>query len=328
MTLLSVKDLTVSITRADGTTAPVIEGVSFDLAPAEVMGLVGESGCGKSVTASAIMGVLPPSMKITGGTIHLGKQEMTALPERRLRELRGREIAMVFQDPMSSLNPLIPVGRQIAETLIIHGTSRREAKARALELLKLVRIPSPELRMAEYPHRMSGGMRQRVMIAVALACNPKVLICDEPTTALDVTIQRQILNLLQDLQRDLGIAVLMITHDFGVVREFAHQVTVMYAGRVVEQARCESLFSHPAHPYSQKLLAAMPHFSREELGPRRVKLVEIPGFVPPIGQRPAGCTFAPRCAVASEVCRQTAPPLEAWRQSHLAACYHKGGHLV
>ena len=324
-TALRIEDLTVSLNRPDGTRVPVVEGVSLSLSRGEVMGLVGESGCGKSVTAQAVMGVLSGNMQITGGRIWLGDKEMTAMPERALRQLRGRDIAMIFQDPMSSLNPLITIGKQIAETLIIHGiANRRTARARALDLLKLVRIPSPEARMDEFPHRLSGGMRQRVMIAIALACDPAVLIADEPTTALDVTIQRQILSLLGELQDKLGVAVLMITHDFGVVREFADSVTVMYAGKVVEQAASDRLFADPRHPYSRKLLAAMPHFSREVTDADRARLVEIPGIVPSIGQRPAGCNFNPRCDRATELCGTREPVTEPCGPSHTVACFHHG----
>jgi peptide/nickel transport system ATP-binding protein/oligopeptide transport system ATP-binding protein len=237
---------------------------------------------------------------------------------------------MVFQDPTSSLNPLLTIGSQIAESLIIHRlTSRKQARARALELLRLVRIPSPEIRMSEYPHRLSGGMRQRVMIAIALACNPSVIIADEPTTALDVTIQREILNLLRDLQRRLGIAMLMITHDFGVVKEFADNVTVMYAGKVVEQAACASLFESPVHPYTVNLLAATPHFDRSTDGGARKRMVEIPGIVPPLGQRPVGCNFCPRCEIKSERCVTDEPALMTVIPGHNLACFNASdAHVV
>ncbi|WJR76807.1 ABC transporter ATP-binding protein [Bradyrhizobium sp. NP1] len=327
---LRVEDMTVTLKTRTGTDLQVVEGVSLAVRPGEVMGLVGESGCGKSVTAQAIMGVLQGSMKIASGRIWLGEQELTALPDRKRREIRGRDIAMVFQDPMSSLNPLMTIGSQIAESLIIHQlASRKEARSRALELLRLVRISSPEIRMSEYPHRLSGGMRQRVMIAIALACKPKVIIADEPTTALDVTIQRDILNLLRDLQQELGLSVLMITHDFGVVKEFADNVTVMYAGKVVERAACADLFDHPIHPYTTRLLAATPRFDRSVDGDVRKRMVEIPGIVPPLGMLPAGCNFHPRCDLKSERCLADKPLLLPVGSTHNVACFNaRGAHAV
>lgn len=321
---LQVEALTVVLDKSDGSEVPVIEDVSFALRPGEVMGLVGESGCGKSVTAQAIMGVLPRDMRIKSGRVLLGGNDITALDKKAFNQVRGRDIAMIFQDPMTSLNPLITVGRQIAETLIVHKmATRAEANDSALELLRLVRIPSPEIRLREYPHRLSGGMRQRIMIAMALACEPSVIVADEPTTALDVTIQRQVLDLLEELQERLNVAVIMITHDFGIIREFAHSVSVMYAGKVVEQAAREALFRAPRHPYTQGLIAAMPHFDRVvEPGPRKT-LVEIPGSVPALGKRGPGCHFQPRCPIATETCLSGQPPLDGLADDHAVACFHR-----
>lgn len=322
--VLEVQDLSVMLVAGNGSEIPVIEDVSFSLKAGEVMGLVGESGCGKSVTAQAIMGVLPNSMYVKSGRILLNGTDLVALTKRQLNAIRGKDIAMVFQDPMSSLNPLVPIGKQIAEALIVHRTcSRSEARQRALDLLKLVRIPSPEQRLSEYPHRLSGGMRQRVMIAMSLACEPKVIVADEPTTALDVTIQRQILDLLRDLQQRLGVGVIMITHDFGVIREFAENVTVMYAGRIVEQSRSVALFETPVHPYTCGLLAAMPTFDRSALSDRP-RLVEIEGTVPALGKRPMGCNFEPRCCFATDACHGRNPNLAPIEDGHLVACVNRG----
>ncbi|MCS6877105.1 MAG: ABC transporter ATP-binding protein [Geminicoccaceae bacterium] len=294
----------------------VVDDVSFVLYPGEVLGLVGESGCGKTMTALSILGLVPqPQARVTAGEVLFEGRDLLRLPERELRRVRGKEIAMIFQEPMTSLNPVFTVGDQIAETLRVHeGLSRRAARARALELLRLVGIPAPEERLDCYPHELSGGMRQRVTIAMALSCSPKVLLADEPTTALDVTIQAQILDLLERLQAELGLAVILITHDLGVVAEFARRVLVMYAGRIVEEGPVADIFAEPLHPYTQGLLASLPD-PRAEI----VRLEPIPGNVPVPGEIRRGCRFAPRCRFARSACRDADPPLFR-RDARAVAC--------
>jgi peptide/nickel transport system ATP-binding protein len=301
-----------------------VDGVSFRLRPHETLAIVGESGCGKSMTALSLMRLIPdPPGKIVGGSVKLDGIDLIGLDERAMRGVRGKDISMIFQEPMTSLNPVMTVGRQIAEALLLHeGVSRAEAMRRAVDILRLVRIPEPEQRLKEYPHQLSGGMRQRVMIAMALACDPKVLIADEPTTALDVTIQAQILEIILELQKKLGTAVILITHDLGVVAETAQRVIVMYAGRKVEEATVGELFARPLHPYTHGLMASIPRLELMR-GSRETKrrLQEIPGIVPALTRLPAGCAFAPRCPFAIDRCRTEAPPYEQKQPSHWAACW-------
>jgi peptide/nickel transport system ATP-binding protein len=303
-----------------------VDDVSFSIRAGETLAIVGESGCGKSVTALSIMRLVAPPGRIEAGTIRLGEVDLLRLAPGEMRRLRGNELAMIFQEPMTSLNPVLTVGRQIAETIELHqGLSRQAALARAVEMLRRVRIPEPRQRAYEYPHQLSGGMRQRAMIAMALACNPKLLIADEPTTALDVTIQAQILRLILDLQRETGTAVLLITHDLGVVAEVAQRVIVMYAGHKVEEASAEELFARPLHPYMRGLLASMPRdrLLRGETGPDE-RLQEIPGMVPPLNALPPGCHFAPRCPRADALCQAQYPPLTPKASGHFVACWHAG----
>ncbi len=317
-TVLSVRDLGVSF-RSPAGPVRAVDGLSFDLARGETLALVGESGCGKSATALALMRLLPPGAAASGRVLFEGA-DLLALPERRMRALRGGRIAMVFQDPMSSLNPVMTIGDQLVEAIRAHAPlDRRRARARAAELLEVVHIPEPGRRLAEHPHRLSGGMRQRVVIAMALAAEPSVLIADEPTTALDVTIQAQILRLLCELQRGFGMAILLITHDLGVVAETAHRVAVMYAGRTVEERPVEALFADPRHPYTRGLMAAMPRLSVEEAG-GRAPLREIPGMVPSPAERPKGCAFAPRCGQAVAACHAVAPAFRPLGPAAGVAC--------
>ena len=321
--LLSVQDLHIRFSTEDG---PVhaVNGVSFDLAAGEIVALVGESGCGKSVTAMSVPGLLPPTATVTGRVL-LDGQNLLELSPKQLRAVRGKQVSFVFQEPMSSLNPAFTVGKQIREVLQRHeGMSKKAAHARAVELLRLVRIPAPERRVDEYPHQLSGGMRQRVMIAIAVACGPQVLVADEPTTALDVTIQAGVLDILRGLRDELGTAIILITHDLGVVADLADRVVVMYAGRPVEQAEVHELFAHPQHPYTNGLLGAVPHREQgvELVAGRRLR--EIPGLVPSLRSDPDECVFAPRCPRSTEVCVSHRPPFEPTRPHHLAACFHPG----
>jgi oligopeptide/dipeptide ABC transporter ATP-binding protein len=310
MTLLSVQDLAVSF----GPTR-VLEDVSFDIAEGEVLGVVGESGSGKSMTALAIMGLLPMHGHAAGRIVFEGSDLLT-LPEREMQRLRGERVAMIFQEPTSSLNPVFTIGEQIAEVLRCHrGMDRRGAHNEAISLLKLVEIAAAERRVDEYPHQLSGGMRQRAMIAIALACRPKLLIADEPTTALDATVQAGILDLLRGLRRELGMAVLLITHDLGVVSDICERVVVMYAGRIAETGPAAAILGHPAHPYSRALLAAIPRLE----GPIG-DLPAIPGVVPAPFDFPKGCRFAPRCAYALPACEAAPPPLRDLPSGTAAAC--------
>jgi peptide/nickel transport system ATP-binding protein len=315
-----VRNLSVRFETDQGTTHAV-DRMSFTVAPGEVLGLVGESGCGKSVTSMAILRLLADSAVVSGEAIFEGV-DLLAAPTRHLRSVRGRKISFVFQEPMTSLNPAFTVGRQIGEVLREHmGLSRPEARARAIELLDLVHIPVPARRVDEYPHQLSGGMRQRVMIAMALACDPRILIADEPTTALDVTIQAGILDLMRELRERLGTAIILITHNLGVVADIADNVVVMYAGRKAEQAPVHELFAHPQHPYTIGLLGAIPRPGGVD-GSGRLR--EIPGRVPSLAELPNACAFAPRCPRADELSRSTVPELREVRPSHFVACYHPG----
>jgi len=322
--LLAVDGLKTVFHTRDGMLRAV-DGVGFSLRPAETLAIVGESGCGKSVTALSLMRLVPdPPGRIVGGRVELAGVDLLSLKEEAMRRVRGKDISMIFQEPMTSLNPVISIGRQIAEVFLLHEALDRSAAWRkAIEMLRLVRIPEPEQRAGEYPHQLSGGMRQRAMIAMALACNPKVLIADEPTTALDVTIQAQILDLIIELQRTLGTAVILITHDLGVVAETAQRVIVMYAGRKVEEARVDELFAHPLHPYTRGLMASVPRVALMRGAGERAhgRLAEIPGMVPSLAELPAGCVFAPRCAFAQERCRREYPPYEEKRPARWAACW-------
>jgi oligopeptide/dipeptide ABC transporter ATP-binding protein len=295
-----------------------VDGVDFTLERGRTLGIVGESGCGKSVTALSIMGLVPqPPGRIAGGEVLFEGEDLLKAPARRLRDLRGDKLSMIFQEPMTSLNPAFAVGEQIAEALLRHrNLTQKDADEKAVEMLRRVRIPSPERRALDYPHQLSGGMRQRVMIAMALACNPKLLIADEPTTALDVTIQAQILELMRTLRAELGTAIILITHDLGVIAELADQVLVMYAGKVIERCAAARLFAEPQHPYTVGLLGSIPR-----LHLRQERLSAIEGFVPDAAAFPEGCRFHPRCPFAVERCRTEDPPLGELAKGHFAACW-------
>jgi peptide/nickel transport system ATP-binding protein len=300
MALLEVENLQTHFATLDGVVRAV-EGISFHIDAGETLGIVGESGCGKSVEGRNLLEV----------------------PEPEMRDIRGNAISMIFQEPMTSLNPVLTVGRQIGETLQLHqGLSPRDAEKRAIDMLVLVGIPAPQRRVREYPHQLSGGMRQRVMIAMALACNPKLLIADEPTTALDVTIQAQILDLMRDLKNRLGSAIMLITHDLGVVAEMCQRVVVMYAGRKVEEGPVEEIFARPLHPYTRGLLGSVPKLGSSLLEGGRTKLAEIPGLVPSLRQKIVGCAFAGRCPMATELCSRVTPAIETKAPHHLVACHY------
>src|SRR5947207_124041 len=321
MPLLEVENLQTHFRTPDGVNGAV-DGVSVEVREAETLAVVGESGCGKSVTANSILRLIPEPPGRIAGTIRFEGMDLLALDEPAMREIRGNDISMIFQEPMTSLNPVLTIGRQLGETLRLHqGLDRQAAEARSIEMLNLVGIPEARRRVREYPHQFSGGMRQRVMIAMALACNPKLLIADEPTTALDVTIQAQILDLMRDLKRRVGAAIILITHDLGIVAEVAERVMVMYAGRKVEEASVAALFRSPRHPYTQGLLGAVPKLG-SSLDGTASKLAEIPGLVPSLKQRIAGCVFATRCAQATDLCRHHAPALEIKAPGHVAACHY------
>ena len=322
--LLSINDLVVDFRTRAGT-ARVLDHVSLDISPGKILGIVGESGCGKSMTALSIMGLVPdPPGRIASGSIKLNEKELTELDEISLCDIRGSEISMIFQEPMSSLNPVFTVGEQIAESVRIHeNTGKHAAMARAVEMLKAVDIPEPELRARAYPHQLSGGMRQRVMIAMALACRPKLLIADEPTTALDATVQAQIFDLLQDLQQETGTAIILITHDMGAIAELADDVAVMYAGRIVETGPVDQVLSKPGHPNTQGLITCVPHLLPDP-PLQREPLREIPGMVPPLTSLGAGCAFEPRCEKALGHCQQQTPELITVADSQLAACWALG----
>jgi oligopeptide/dipeptide ABC transporter ATP-binding protein len=317
--LLEVKNLRTTFFTADG---PVhaVDNVSFNVRKGEALALVGESGCGKSVTAMSIMRLVAPPGKITAGQVRFKGRNLAELSERDMRHVRGNDIAMVFQEPMTSLNPVFKIGAQVAEAIRIHRkVSRKEARKRAGEMLELVAIPDPIKRLDDYPHQLSGGMRQRVMIAMALSCDPELLIADEPTTALDVTIQAQIMELLASLQKRLGLAILLITHDLGVVAEFCERVIVMYTGRVVEESPVRELFANPAHPYTRGLLKSLPSVAGVE-----TRLPTIQGMVPPISNLPPGCKFNPRCPDVMPICLGNEPARIIVGPGHDARCYLHG----
>jgi peptide/nickel transport system ATP-binding protein len=303
-----------------------VDDVSFAIRRAETLAIVGESGCGKTMTALSLLRLIPsPPGRIVSGSIKIDGRDLVTLDEAEMRDIRGNEISMIFQEPMTSLNPVMTIGHQISETIRLHeDLSKAAAMQKTVEMLRLVKIPEPAQRAKEYPHQLSGGMRQRAMIAMALACNPRVLIADEPTTALDVTIQAQILDLILDLQKKLGTAVLLITHDLAVVAETAQRVIVMYAGKKVEEADVEELFEAPLHPYTHGLMGSIPHLAiiGGETDRANGRLKEIPGMVPALTNLPPGCSFAPRCAFADERCRSFYPPYEQKRPGHWAACWH------
>jgi peptide/nickel transport system ATP-binding protein len=315
--ILEVRDLHTQFNTLDGVVRAV-DGLSFDLERGETLGIVGESGCGKSVTALSILRLIPTETgRIASGSIRFEGEELTGLSEAAMKRLRGHRISMIFQEPMTSLNPVLTVGTQIAENVTRHlGVSRRAARERAREMLDLVRIADAKRRLDEYPHQLSGGMRQRVMIAMALSCDPQVLIADEPTTALDVTIQAQILDLMLDLKEKTGTAIVLITHDLGVVAETAQRVVVMYAGRKVEEAPVEALFDNPLHPYTRGLMAAIPRLDTDA-----ARLQEIPGMVPLLTRPIVGCAFAARCPLATDRCRAEAPPVIDAGGGHTVACW-------
>jgi peptide/nickel transport system ATP-binding protein len=317
--VLEVEDLRTYFYTLDGVTRAV-DGVSFEVREGETLGIVGESGCGKSVTALSIMRLVPPKIgRTVSGAVRFDGRDLLGLEESEMRDIRGNRIAMIFQEPMTSLNPVLTVGDQIAEAVTIHQKSgRAEAMARAVEMLRLVRIPDAERRVRDYPHQFSGGMRQRAMIAMALSCNPKLLIADEPTTALDVTIQAQILKLVLELKDRFGAAVMLITHDLGVVAETCQRVIVMYAGRKVEEADVTELFDRPMHPYTRGLMASIP---RRGAAKSARRLTEIPGIVPSLREPIPGCAFAERCSFATERCRREAPALTRNGAAHWVACW-------
>ena len=319
--VLDVKGLQTVFFTASGLFRAV-DDVSFKVRRGETLAIVGESGCGKSVTALSVMRLVPdPPGRIVGGSIVLEGTDLLDLDQDEMRKIRGNRISMIFQEPMTSLNPVMRIGDQITEAVCLHrAMTRKEAWKQAIEMLRLVRIPVPERRVLEYPHQLSGGMRQRAMIAMALACRPALLIADEPTTALDVTIQAQILQLILELQKELGMGLILITHDLGVVAQTAQRVIVMYAGKKVEEADVETLFANPKHPYTRGLMASIPAVL--SLGAKAgTRLVEIPGMVPSLTNLPKGCAFAPRCELAIARCREEYPPLEAQGEDHLAACW-------
>ncbi len=319
--LIEIRDLHTQFFTDEGL-ARAVDGVSYTVGRGETLGVVGESGCGKSVTALSILRLIPdPPGKIVDGQILFEDKNLLDLPPAAMRRIRGNDISMIFQEPMTSLNPVFTIGNQIAEAVRLHqGMNRKEAMGKAVEMLDIVGIPVPEHRVHEYPHQLSGGMRQRAMIAMALSCNPRVLIADEPTTALDVTIEAQILDLMRGLQDELGTAIIMITHDLGVIAEMARKVVVMYAGKIVEQAPVGELFAEANHPYTQGLLRSLPRVDQDGTG-KKHRLQEIPGIVPSLLNLPPGCKFASRCPKVMAVCEEEEPPLEQVAPDHYSACW-------
>ena len=322
MALLEVDRLQTHFGTPDGVVRAV-QGLSFHIDAGETVAIVGESGCGKSVTSMSILRLVQEPPGKIAGEIRFEGRDLLKLSDAEMRGIRGKDISMIFQEPMTSLNPVLTVGRQIGETLRLHeGLSAKDAEARSVEMLTLVGIPAPVRRVREYPHQLSGGMRQRVMIAMALACNPKLLIADEPTTALDVTIQAQILDLMRDLKSRVGAAIMLITHDLGVVAETAQRVVVMYAGRKVEEGGVRDIFARPLHPYTQGLLGAVPKLGSSLSHGGRTKLTEIGGQVPSLRSEIVGCAFAGRCPMVTDLCRSVAPAVEAKAPGHFAACHY------
>jgi peptide/nickel transport system ATP-binding protein len=320
--LLRVDNLRTHFENRDGIVRAV-DGVSFDVMPGETLAIVGESGCGKSVTSLSILRLLPtPPARIVDGRVEFNGRNLLDLSDSEMRDIRGNEISMIFQEPMTSLNPVLTIGRQVSEALVLHkGLTQQQATERAVELLNRVNIPEAARRITQYPHELSGGMRQRVMIAMALACEPRLLIADEPTTALDVTIQAQILDLMRDLRDQTQSSIILITHDLGVVAEMAQRVVVMYAGRKVEEAPVRELFAVPRHPYTRGLLDSMPKLGESLTGKDRQRLTEIPGMVPSLKTEMPGCLFAPRCSFATDRCHRDVPPLRDYGDGHLSACW-------
>jgi peptide/nickel transport system ATP-binding protein len=321
--LLKVENLRIAL-AGDGVTYDAVENVSFEIGRGEAFGLVGESGCGKSITALSVMGLLRRPLSLAGGKIILDGTEIQNVSAAEMRRLRGKRIAMIFQEPMTALNPLSPVGKQIAEMFVLHqGANWNEAMDRAEDALRQVRVPSPERRIKDYPHQLSGGMRQRVMIAIALACGPDLLVADEPTTALDVTVQAEIIDLMTELCAAKGTAVLMISHDLGLVANMCKRVAVMYAGRIVESQVADAIFATPTHPYTQGLIDSLPRLG-ERARRGRQKLREISGVVPSIANYPSGCRFNPRCPAVTDVCRSVVPEATPLPAEGLVRCHHHG----
>ncbi len=319
-TLLEIENLQVRFPSGDAV-VQAVDGISYSVGEGETVAVVGESGCGKSVHALAITGLVPRPPAVIAGRVVFEGRDRAALPESELRKVRGPGIGMVFQEPMTSLNPLMTVGRQLTEHMRTHlGLSRRQARDRAVDLLGLVGIGEPAARLSQYPHQFSGGMRQRVMIAMALACRPRLIVADEPTTALDVTIQAQILKLMKELTRDMGVALVIITHNLGLVARYADRVNVMYAGRIVAYGTAADIFARPQHPYTRGLLASVPRLDR----PRIERLVPIEGQPPDLSRLDGGCSYRPRCALAVDACRQSRPALEPAGAAHAAACFRPG----
>jgi oligopeptide/dipeptide ABC transporter ATP-binding protein len=316
--LLDVQNLQTSFFTKAGV-VKAVDGISYSIAPNETVGLVGESGCGKTVTGFSILGLLSPPGKVTGGKVFLGETELTSLAEREMQKIRGSKIAMIFQEPMTALNPVVRVGDQIVEQIRAHepDVSKAEARKRAIDLFELVGIPAPRQRIDDYPHQLSGGMRQRAMISMALSCNPSLLIADEPTTALDVTIQAQILDLLKNLQDRFGMSIQFITHDLGVISEIADRVIVMYAGKIVEEADRETIFENPKHPYTVGLFQSIPRIDET-----KTRLNAIPGSVPSLLELPKGCRYQNRCPRAIDTCKLTEPPLSGLTGDHQLACHN------
>jgi oligopeptide/dipeptide ABC transporter ATP-binding protein len=315
---LEIRDLQTSFFTSAGT-LKAVDGISYNVEEGETVAIVGESGCGKSVSALSILRLIPdPPGRIVGGVIRFQGQDLLTLSDEEIRMVRGRQISMVFQEPMTSLNPVLSIGLQLTETMEHHlGMSRDEAAKKAIEYLRLVGIPEPEHRLQQYPHHLSGGMRQRVMIAMALCCEPKLIIADEPTTALDVTIQAQILELMKDLTKRLGVALIIITHNLGVVARYADRVNVMYAGKIIEQGKASDIYRNPRHPYTLGLLRSVPRLDQ----PRKDKLDPIEGQPPDLIRLPPGCAFLPRCRFKVERCAAEVPPLTAVEQNHYSACW-------
>jgi oligopeptide/dipeptide ABC transporter ATP-binding protein len=317
--ILQVKNLKTYFYTGQGT-VKAVDDVSFHVGRGEVLGVVGESGCGKSMTSLSVLRLVPPPGKIVSGDIVFDGQSLAGLNSEAMRKIRGKEISMIFQEPMTSLNPVFSAGEQVAEMLRLHlNMNRKEARERTYELFRLVGIPSEEKRYDDYPHQLSGGMRQRVMIAMAISCNPKLIFADEPTTALDVTIQAQILNLLHDLKEKFNMAMVLISHDLGIIAESADEVAVMYAGKIVEYSGTKGLFANPLHPYTRGLLESLPRFDENGGKPKRLKA--IPGVVPRLFDLPPGCPFEPRCPFVMPVCKTSPPPLEEKEPGHWASCW-------